>query len=287
MVNQVIRISMRDGNPVVDFELTGCGVYLDNDSIIGLAKGPDSRRERFVQALIPRGSLLFSMTNAIEVAGPQGDSAVAVRTFLNSIGHHWIPLELNFFNVLDRESRGEVRDAPFSRLLADAYLRQRISDLSPTGTEIVDLSASNFFHLGAFVDWGNSIRSKIRTDAAEIDAAVLTWLRQGIDDYRAIPKEMGVSFPPVQFDPLRPATFAATQLVRLIVRESKHFHLKKNDGLDFLHAVLAIAYSRLTALDKHWQRRVNSLPGPHHLAKVYYRNELDQLIELLESLPTA
>lgn len=77
----------------------GVGVYLDNDSLIEIAKGSESRRQSFVQALVTKGALLFSFTNAIEVAGPQGRSADAVRALLDSIGAHWIPIEMNPYNV--------------------------------------------------------------------------------------------------------------------------------------------------------------------------------------------
>ena len=62
-----------DGHPFCEAELKErVGVYLDNDSLIELAKGQESRRQRFIGALRRGGTLLFSFTNAVEVAGPQG-----------------------------------------------------------------------------------------------------------------------------------------------------------------------------------------------------------------------
>ena len=61
-------------------------VYLDNDAIIDMAKGPQNRRDRFVEAIRTRGRLMFSMVNAAEIGGPKGASAQAVRALLDSIG---------------------------------------------------------------------------------------------------------------------------------------------------------------------------------------------------------
>jgi hypothetical protein len=60
---------------------------------------------------------------------------------------------------------------------------------------------------------------------------------------------------------------------------AKKFTLKKGDGRDLCHAALGAAYGSVAALDKHWKRRVEALPGPNGLARIYSRNELDQLVE--------
>jgi hypothetical protein len=41
-----------------------------------------------------------------ELVGPQGASADAVCTFLDSIGPHWIPLESNVWQVARKEAEG-------------------------------------------------------------------------------------------------------------------------------------------------------------------------------------
>ena len=49
---------------------------------------------------------------------------------------------------------------------------------------------------------------------------------------------------------------------------------------------MATAYGSIATLDKHWKRRIENLPKPNRLAKVYYRPEVDQLVDVLESLVT-
>jgi len=95
----MIRFVVAEEGRDIVAETQGYGVYLDNDSLVDLAKRCEPRRRRFVGALRAKGTLLFSWANAAEIAGPQGDSADAVRAFLDSIGPHWVPLESNARNL--------------------------------------------------------------------------------------------------------------------------------------------------------------------------------------------
>lgn len=65
--------------------------------------------------------------------------------------------------------------------------------------------------------------------------------------------------------------------------EAKQYTLKKGDGRDLCHAVLGAGYGSIAALDKHWKRRVESLPTPNGLARIYYATQLDQLVTDLEA----
>src|SRR5438128_10104269 len=102
-------------------ETQGYSVYLDNDSLIELAKRREPRRRRFVDALRNRGTLLFSWVNAVEIGGPQGHSADAVRAFLDSIGPHWVPLESNAWTVAEREQSSGATKAAVSETFMSAY----------------------------------------------------------------------------------------------------------------------------------------------------------------------
>ena len=54
------------------------------------------------------------------------------------------------------------------------------------------------------------------------------------------------------------------------------------DGIDFCQAVIASSDSCVATLDKHWKRRVESLPKPNGLARIYYAPELDQMVDDIE-----
>src|SRR5262245_51865738 len=122
----------------------GYGVYLDNDSLIELAKRCEPRRRRFVAALRSKGTLLFSWVNAVEIAGPQGNSADAVRAFLDSIGPHWVPLESNAWTVAERaQSSGAIKAAMSEQFMA-AYFEDRSAELIPNGGTVNGLPSDDF-----------------------------------------------------------------------------------------------------------------------------------------------
>ncbi len=75
-------------------------------------------------------------------------------------------------------------------------------------------------------------------------------------------------------------TFACGNLIRTLIVESGQ--LKKGDGLDFCHAVMASAFASVATLDKHWKRRVENLPKPNKLAHIYSKGELDTMVTDIE-----
>ena|SRR5215472_14742231 len=76
-------------------------------------------------------------------------------------------------------------------------------------------------------------------------------------------------------------TFVYVNLIRNLVRD-RGFQVKQGDGMDFSHAVFGSAFATIATLDKHWKRRVEELPKPNSLARIYYGPELDQMVEHLE-----
>ncbi len=280
----MIRFTAENGTPVCEAVLRGVGVYLDNDSLIEIAKGPESRRQSFVDAIVTKGALLFSFTNSIEVAGPQGRSADAVRALLDSIGPHWIPLEMNPYNVIRREQAGIPPDrSAVSEAFMTAYFQRRAFDLSPNGSKILDLSDS-FFRLGAVLDWAHENRDSIRSDADQIDQAVRDRIDATRADFDKDNRSLDREIPPVAFDASRPATFTHFHLLRTMVLEAKSHQFKPHDGLDLCHAVLGSAFGSVATLDKHWKRRVEALPQPNGLARIFYRPQVDDLVSVLQKL---
>lgn len=283
----MIRFLTEDGKLICDAKVKGYGIYLDTDSLMDLAEREASRRQRFVEALQRGGTLLFSWTNAIELAGPQGASASAVQAFLDSLGPHWIPLELNPWKVIDRERAGIVEQAPVSEWFMKAYAKERAHDLSVEGGKVLDQSAEAFFRLGAVVSWVQKKRDSIRQHALRVAQALRDRLKQLRANYENDPASLDRQLPPVPFDERWPGTFVCFHLQRMLVVKEKVFRFEDNDAFDFCHAVLATAFGSLVTLDKRWKGRVESLPRPNRLAKVYYRPELDQLVGGLESLVTS
>ncbi len=280
-----MRFAVRAGELVCVAELNDrIGVHLDNDSLIELAKGATPRRQRFIDALLRRGDLLFSFTNAVEIAGPQGTTATAIRSLLDNVRSHWIPLELNPWKVVKREAAGILGQAAVSESFMEAYFLERTHGLSPDGGKVLDLSADSFFRLGSVLDWVQEHRDDIRRRVVEIDHTFCSRLKQLRDDYDKNPSALDHEAPSLPFDHRRPATFVLDQLLRMLILEAKAWRYKNNDGLDFCHAVLAAAYGNIITLDKQWKRRVENLPWWDQRPKVHYRPQVDELVDELEML---
>ncbi len=261
----------------------GPKIYLDNFALLEFAKGNTSRRQRLVATFRRGADLLFSAGNAAELAGPQGASSAALRTFLDELGPHWYPVELNPVEVVERELRGQPADAScLSKDLFKDYFVTRTSGYEPGCGRIIDLS-DQFFRLGAVIDWLVPQRESLLQANAELDAALISKISEYRVEYERDPQSLDWAFPPLPFNSSKPATFAYVSLVRTLVREAKAYKFMKGDGTDFCHAVMASAFSDFGTLDKQWKRRVEGLPQPNTLARIYYEPELDQMVDDIES----
>lgn len=273
-----------DGLPVIVAKLEGVGVYLDNWAIIELGNGDARRRKRFVDSLRSCGSLLFSFTNSIELAEAEGEPATRVRAFLDEIGNHWIPLELNPFKVRDRENGQPGGTSPcVSTVFLETFMKDRLYELSPGGSKLVDLSPESFFKLTSVMTWSNEAKIEIRSGAEAIDATVTSMVAEAYSALQKEPQRLDEILPPLPYSPRLAGTFALHHLIRLVVAELKQRALKTGDGRDLCHAALGAAFGGIAALDKQWKRRVEALPRPHDLARVFYAPELDDMVGILEA----
>jgi hypothetical protein len=260
----------------VNASLVGIAVYLDNFAIIDLAEGDVARRQQFVSALHSGAELLFSVSNLVDLTGPTGASLDTMKVFLDEVGAHWFPVELDPAVVVERERKGEV---PAMNCLSERFLRDFFADrLRANSGKIINLSP-DFFRLGAVLEWIGPQRDSIRAGLVDLDNALI----KRIDGYRANferdPDWLDRAFPAVPFNPSKPATFAYLNLVRnLILDAAKGRKIKKGDGLDFCHTVIACGCASAAMLDKYWKRRVELLPQPNNIAPVYYGPDLDKLV---------
>ena len=256
----------------------GLRVYVDHWAIIRLATGDASRRSRFVNAICAHGDLLFSTTNAAELGGPQGKSADTVRNFLDELGSHWVPVELNPFKVMEREWKGmDPSRTCISEDFFDAYVRNRTTDYAP-GLGIIDVT-KDFFSLGAIVKWVAK-SGRLREQSAKFDGLMAT-IRNYYDRYVANSGRLDLRFR--VFNPSYRASFACWNLIRTLIEESRAYQTQPGDGMDFCHAVIGSAFGHFAALDKKWKRRIEGLPKPNGLARIYYEPELGQMVMGIEA----
>lgn len=276
----ITATSSIDGPPItINATVSGLAIYLDTWAVIDLAEGDPSRRRRFIDSLHCGADLLFSLANAAELAGQRGQSVNIVRTFLDEIGPHWLPVELNPFKVVERELKGMGSDSCISSDFMKAYFKNRLADYSPNSGKVIDLS-KDFFRLGAVLDWVAKSES-LPKQSKQFDE-VLKPINKYRTAYKRNPSRLDQKCR--TFNPSRPATFTCYNLLKILIRESRVNHVKKGDGLDFCHAVMAGAFASVATLDKHWKRRVEGLPKPNKLALIYSGRELDKMVTDIESL---
>lgn len=268
--------------PALTFNATvrGLPIYLDHDSLTDIATGDSRRRERFIAILHGGGDLLFSVTTAVELGDRQGRSVEMIRTFLDEIGPCWVPVELDTHAAARRElETGSTADACISTRFGKDYFNFR---LNQCGRDRLFVCDESVFQLGAIFDWMLPQRESLRRGKRDLDDALITKIMTYAAQFKRDPAAFDASLPASPFKPGYATTFTLTQLTRSLVLDSKAFHLKKGDGTDYCHAIIAASFARAATLDKAWKRRIEALPKPNNLAKIYYRPELDQMVGDLE-----
>lgn len=277
----MIRATANAEGPIFTMHASVAGpvVYLDSWAIYNLAEGDASRRRRFIAALNSGMDLLFSVTNAAELAGPKGASADAARVFLDAIGPRWFPAELSPIDVIQREVTGQCgASACIAERFLKSYAAHRIRSYAPGSGKVIDLSP-DFFRLGGLLEYLGLQRESILAGSQKFDSLLRTKVAMVRERCNRNQKWLDARFPRVPFDPLFPATFIFKNLLRVMIDEET---LRPGDGMDFCHAVTAGAFASFAALDKRWKRRVGSLPKPNRLARIYGPSELDQMVADME-----
>lgn len=169
-----------------------------------------------------------------------------------------------------------------SPVFIEAFFKDRLFELSPHGSKVVDLSAEHFFKLSSAMKWASAKKNETQANAKEIDETLIKRVAEGYADYKKAAASLDKTTPAVAYHENAPVRFALLSLLRLLVKESKQYALKKGDGRDLCHAVLGASYGSLVALDKQWKRRIEALPRPNRLGRVYYAPQLDQMVIDLE-----
>src|SRR2546427_3374023 len=196
--------------------VSGPVVSLDNWAFMNLAKGDPSRRQRFLGAIHSGVDLLFSVTNAAELSGPQGRSADVVRAFLDEIGPRWFPAKHDATEVVKLEMEGKAPDAV---CIDQHFLKSYVADLlcpyTPGCGKVIGLS-DDFFRLGPIMDRVGPQRESIYKSSASFDELLKNKMRAVRALSKRHPLLLDKKFPWIPFNSARPACFAYFNLLRIM-----------------------------------------------------------------------
>jgi hypothetical protein len=146
--------------------------------------------------------------------------------------------------------------------------------------KVVDLS-NDFFRLGPIMDRLSPQRESIRRTSAQSDELLRNQMSTVREMSKRDPLWLDKKFPRMPFHASRPACFVYLGLLRIMAVEA--CSVKPGDWIDFCHAVVACAFASFATLDKRWKRRVDALPKPNGLARIYSARELDAMVVDMES----
>lgn len=158
------------------------------------------------------------------------------------------------------------------------YLRYRSG-----GKPLRQNISAEFFCLGPIMDWLAPQRDSIAKGKTDLDDKLIRNIKEHRAKYEADPQWLEAAFRALPAYEYPSATFAYNSLIRTLILEIKGYHLKRNDGIDFCQAVIASAFTGFATLDKSWKRRVERLPKPNRLARIYYAQELDSMVADIDS----
>jgi hypothetical protein len=242
-------------------------IYLDHDSLGEISRAAD-RRRRFLDIWTRKGELLFSWANAFDISGPQEGSAQAIKELLEAIGPHWVPLEINPWKVVRKESGQEPSSG--TPCVSESFLGSYFLRLRDDVT-----------NLGRVVDLIQEDRDTVQRNLTDIKAHANRMVQTFRDDYRRDRTSLDRLLPAVPNDPARPAAHVLRSLERLVTSQLG-FQWTLNDGVDFMHASVAATCADFLLLDRQWKRRVLEVAPAKTYRWVFYRNELDDFLDAFE-----
>ena len=200
-----------------------------------------------------------------------------MRKFLDDIGPRWFPVELSPIDVIQRELNGVD---PNAVCISERFLKSYVAHLMRMQTGKVIVLSDDFFCLGAMLDCLGPQRDSLREGSADFDDMLKKNMSTVRDRSKQDPMGLDRAFPWISFHPTRRAFFVYRNFLRIMAMDANS--LKKGDGMDFCHAVMACAFGSFATLDKRWKGRAESLPKPNQLARIYCPLELDQMVADME-----
>ena len=184
---------------------------------------------------------------------------------------------------MKREAAGlSPSQCAISNELLRAFFQNRTAQDVPGSGRIINLCSDTFFQLGLFIEWLTPQREHFREQSRILDAVMREKILLLRDKDKRKPGWLDQALPQPTFHQGKATAFAYGSLLRDLI-QNRALQIRKGDGLDFTHAVIATAFATFATLDSQWKVRVESLPKPNKIPRIYGDSQLEAMIRDIEA----
>lgn len=265
-----------DGKVRVNGAMLPPNVYLDQWALSRFATDK-AMGDRLAHELGRGGTLMFSMANLFDLAMATPEIQDAILDFLSRFDERWLPLESEPQRVLQRERTG----APLP-CMEQPILMGMLPLIIP---EPDRLGGSGPVRLSRYAGLVRTPEAK-ETIVKSIDrmhTGLLPLVEEARKKWREDPafkKRMN------RLGPYRDGERTERvyeQLIRSIYKRADRFD--RNQLLDFLHAVVPLAFGTIVLLDRNWKEMARQLDLPAPRPLVYESRDLEEFLRVLAAAP--
>jgi hypothetical protein len=251
-------------------------IYLDHWGALRRLSENPALGDRFLGAFAHRGTVMFSLMNAAEIARDASpDRARQIRAFLDRLGPYWVPMTIDPHRIIAAEETGTVADGMRPcvsvEFLTDPVFATRLATGPVSLAHVVDLTR--------------------RPDGEELIQATdrnADLLLRGIQDrrnaYAANPSDLDKTCPLLPFNDKKPMRGIYYALARFTITDT--FTLDRNHARDLFHAIASVRCAQMVTLDAHWAAQVRKLRLSPGFVRVYSEKDFDTFLADIETTPS-
>jgi hypothetical protein len=249
-------------------------IYMDTWAL-NLFSRDQPLRDRFLQVFQDRGTLLISVMLATEIGANVAAERPELRSFLDVIGPHWVPLTIDPFAVMAAQDQpgsthgcisvGFINDAKFSaKLKAGELSLASMVDLT-RGADGAQLKAETDKSTAEMVDGVAHHREQHAKDSKYLDTK-----------WKLVPYDAENYMRPIY-----------NGFLRLCVTDG--FPFSHNHARDLFHAIASVGCAHMTLLDNHWagqaRKVLQQIDAPDGLVRIYAQRDVERFLTDLEASP--
>lgn len=247
-------------------------IYMDTWAL-NLFSNDQLWRSKFFELFRNRGTLAVSLLNIVEIGAHAARCRPELRSFLDAIGPHWVPLTIDSFALMDAQKTShEDKSACLSTPFLLEYFSSNRGDLS----------------LVRLVDWTRG-DAGAELKAADRSSIICEGIKHWRREYAADIQTVDAKWELLPFDcraPMRPIYNA---FLRFCIKDN--FEFTEHDARDLQHAIASVGCADMTLLDNRWAAQARKVQKqtkmPKQFVRIYESRRLPQfLADLAEYSPS-